>query len=246
MIFMAQTIIVDNEGNLKKASCLIGSPDCVIFDLDGTLVNTIVDLGLACDYLLKERGLELKWNVDDYKNFVGNGAKLLVKRAFEDKLSESELDAVYEEFKVKYDEIKFDHASVYPGMKEVICALKKAGKKLVVCTNKPDISAKGMISAMFGENQFDVVQGVVDNKLKKPNPRVPREILNFLSVSPQNTVWIGDSNVDMEAAHNLGCRSIGVTWGFRPADNLISAGAEVLINSPKDILKIFKIDIDNI
>lgn len=243
---MKKTIIVNNSCDINAASDKIGSPECVIFDLDGTLVNTIQDLGLACDYLLKKYGKAPKWSVDDYKNFVGNGAKLLVKRAFENKLSDDELNSIYEEFKVKYDEIKFDHAHVYPGMKEVVNCLKMAGKKLVVCTNKPDISAKGMVAAMFGENAFNVVQGVLDNKPKKPDPTVPLEILSSLSVTPQNSVWIGDSNVDMEAAHNLGCFGIGVTWGFRPAENLISADADVLISKPEDILKIFKINIDNV
>lgn len=243
---MEKTIIVDSEKDILETSKKIGSPYCVIFDLDGTLVNTIQDLGLACDYLLKKHGFDVEWDIDDYKNFVGNGAKLLVKRAFKDNLSESELDSIYEEFKVKYDEIKLDHAHIYPVMKEVIFALKAAGKKLVVCTNKPDLSAKGMIYRFFGENVFDVVQGALDNKPKKPDPQVPSEILSSLSVSSQNAVWIGDSNVDIEAAHNLGCPGIGVTWGFRPAENLISAGADIIINRPEDILKIFKIDIDNV
>ncbi len=242
---MKETIIADNEENFKTASIIAGVPQCIIFDLDGTLVNTIDDLGLACDYLLEKHGKALKWTVADYKNFVGNGAKLLVKRAFENKLSDSELDSIYEEFKVKYNEIKLDHAHVYLGMEKVVKKLKDAGIILVVCTNKPDLAAKGMINSLFPENVFDVVQGALDNKPKKPDPLVPLEILDSLSIKPENTVWIGDSNVDIESARNLGCLGIGVTWGFRPADNLISAGADIILNKPEDILKIFKIRIDN-
>lgn len=242
---MKETIIADNEENFKTASIIAGVPQCIIFDLDGTLVNTIDDLGLACNYLLEKHGQPLKWTVADYKNFVGNGAKLLVKRAFENKLSDSELDSIYEEFKVKYNEIKLDHAHVYPGMEKVVKKLKDEGIILVVCTNKPDLAAKGMINSLFPENVFDVVQGALDNKPKKPDPLVPLEILDSLSIKPENTVWIGDSNVDIESARNLGCLGIGVTWGFRPADNLISAGADIILNKPEDILKIFKIRIDN-
>lgn len=242
---MNKTVIVDCEDNLNKARSIVRAPQCIIFDLDGTLVNTIDDLGLACDYLLEKHGIEPKWTVEDYKNFVGNGAKLLVKRAFENKLSEDELNSIYEEFKIKYDEIKLEHAHVYPGMLNVVKALKNAGITLVVCTNKPDIAAKGMINSLFPENIFDVVQGALDNKPKKPNPLVPAEILNNLCVKTENSVWIGDSNVDIESAHNLGCPGIGVTWGFRPAENLISAGADLILNNPKDILKIFEISIDN-
>lgn len=243
---MKKTIIADNEENFQTASSIAGVPKCIIFDLDGTLVNTIDDLGLACDYLLDKHGIEPKWTVADYKNFVGNGAKLLVKRAFENKLSESELDAIYEEFKIKYNEIKLEHAHVYPDMDKVVKSLKDAGIILVVCTNKPDVAAKGMIDTLFPKNAFDVVQGALDNKPKKPDPLVPSEILSALSVKPKDAVWIGDSNVDMEAAHNLGCLGIGVTWGFRPLENLVSAGADIIINNPKDILKIFKIRIDNV
>lgn len=242
---MSKTIIVENEESLKSASSVAGVPKCIIFDLDGTLVNTIDDLGLACDYLLKKHGIEPKWTVADYKNFVGNGAKLLVKRAFENKLSDSELDSIYEEFKIKYNEIKLEHAHIYPGIEQVAKALKDAGIILVVCTNKPDVAAKGMISALFANNSFDVVQGALDNKPRKPNPLVPSEILKSLSIKSNEAVWIGDSNVDIEAAHNLGCLGIGVTWGFRPLENLVSAGADIILNNPKDILKIFKIHIDN-
>ena len=100
----------------------------------------------------------------------GNGAKLLVQRAFENKLSTEELESAYARFKVVYDKIKFDHAHVYPEMAEVVRALKNAGKKLVVCTNKPDLSAKGMVFELFGRNVFDVVQGALDSKPKKAGP----------------------------------------------------------------------------
>ncbi len=97
---------------------------CAVFDLDGTLINTIDDLAAACDILLKQSGTEPHWSLDDYKRFVGNGAKLLVKRAFDNKLSEAELDAQYELFKPIYNEIKLDHAHPYSGMPEVVSELK--------------------------------------------------------------------------------------------------------------------------
>lgn len=243
---MKRPILVDGESSLKDARLITGCPRCVIFDLDGTLVDTIEDLGLACDFVLDKHGIKPKWCIDDYKKFVGNGAKLLVKRAFENKLGESDLESAYNEFKVKYNEIKLDHAHVYPGMDIVVNRLRCAGIKLAVCTNKPDKAAKGMIDALFNKNIFHIVQGALDNRPKKPDPQVPSEILSSLSVSADETVWIGDSNVDMESAHHLGCVGIGVSWGFRPIDNLISAGADIIVNAPEDILKIFEIDIDNV
>lgn len=243
---MGRILTISNKDDLIAAAEVIGDPKCVIFDLDGTLVNTIDDLGLACDYLLRKHGFEPKWTVADYKNFVGNGARLLVERAFENKLSDRELSSVYEEFKVKYNEIKLDHAHIYPMMDQVVSKLKAAGLTLIVCTNKPDTAAKGMISALFPENSFDIVRGALDSKPKKPDPTVPNEIIDSLDISADECVWIGDSNVDIESAKNLGCRSIAVTWGFRPVENLLSAGPDIVINEPADILKIFKIDIDNI
>lgn len=243
---MGRILTVSNSEDANLASGIVGTPKCIIFDLDGTLINTIDDLGLACDFLLKKHGIEPKWTVADYKNFVGNGARLLVQRAFDNKLSERDLDSIYEEFKIKYNEMKLEHAHIYPKMNGVIRKLKSHGYILVVCTNKPDTAAKGMISALFPENSFDIVQGALDSKPKKPDPTVAREIIDSLGISPDKCLWIGDSSVDIETASNLGCRSIGVTWGFRPTENLVSAGADVIINSPEDILKILKIDIDNI
>lgn len=218
---------------------------CIIFDLDGTLVNTIDDLGLACDYLLKQKGITPEWTVEDYKSFVGNGAKLLVERAFEGRLSSCELEEQYGLFKKKYNEIKMEHAHAYEGMKEIVSVLKNAGLKLVVCTNKPDLAAKGMVEDIFGKGVFDVIQGALDDKPKKPDPAVAKEILNDLGIKPKECIWIGDSDVDIKAAHNLGCRSVAVTWGFRSFESLFACCPTLIIDSPKDILKIFNFNIDN-
>lgn len=212
---------------------------CVIFDLDGTLVNTIEDLGLACDYLLEKQGRELKWTIDDYKNFVGNGAKLLVERAFEGELSANELEEQYQQFKIKYNEIKMEHAHAYEGIKEVVSILKENNIKLAVCTNKPDVAAKGMIKDIFGSDMFDIVCGAVDDLPKKPDPTIAKSIIKELKVTPNECVWIGDSSVDIETAKNLGCKSIGVTWGFRSFEHLFKAYPTLILNEPKEILKIF-------
>lgn len=217
---------------------------CIIFDLDGTLVNTIDDLAGACDYLLKEQGIEPKWTLNDYKNFVGNGAKLLVSRAFDGKLSDEELDKLYAEFKVKYNEIKLDNAYAYDGMKEVVSALKKAGYKLAVCTNKPNISAVEMVETVYGKGVFDFILGAVDDVPKKPDPAMANMIINKLNVNAEECVWIGDSSVDIESAHNIGCKSIAVSWGFRSRESLVSAKPSLIADTPKDFLKIFNLSVD--
>lgn len=218
---------------------------CVIFDLDGTLVDTIDDLGNACNYLLKKQGIEPEWTKDDYKRFVGNGAKLLVSRAFKEKLSEEELDRQYKLFKVKYNEIKLDNAYAYDGMISVVSELKNRGYKLAVCTNKPNEAAVDMVECVYGKNTFDYIMGAIDSVAKKPAPDMPAKILQALNVSADECVWIGDSNVDIESAENIGCKSIAVTWGFRPIDELRKAHPDVILNNPKEILNFFNFDIDN-
>lgn len=211
----------------------------VIFDLDGTLVNTITDLGLACDYLLKNFGIEPKWTEEDYKQFVGNGAKLLVSRAFGGKLSDEELEEQYSLFKIKYNEIKMDNTHIYDGMYEVAKEIKNKGVKIAVCTNKPHISAKEMVEQLFGKGFFDMIVGAVDDIPKKPDPAMPNIILNNFGISTDKCVWIGDSSVDMETARNLGCESIAVTWGFRSYESLIKYNPSFVAKNPEDILKFF-------
>lgn len=210
---------------------------CVIFDLDGTLVNTIDDLGRACDHLLKRKGLPLKWTANDYKRFVGDGAKLLVDRAFEGRLSESELSEQYELFKKKYNEIKLENAYVYDGVAELVAYLKSAGLRLAVCTNKPDAAAKGMTLALFGDGVFDYILGAVDGVPKKPENDMPMKIINAIGITPDECLWIGDSAVDIKSAENLGCPCIAVTWGFRARSELENKGALCIVDNPEDILK---------
>ncbi|MDE5605627.1 MAG: HAD-IA family hydrolase [Eubacterium sp.] len=213
---------------------------CVIFDLDGTLVNTIIDLGRACDYLLRNSGIEPRWTESDYKAFVGNGAKILVSRAFSGKLSPEELEKQYSVFKVKYNAIKMENAYVYDGMLDVVNAIKSSETKVAVCTNKPDAAAKGMVEALFGAEVFDVIVGAADDLPKKPDPAMPNKILTKLNVSADECIWIGDSTVDLESAKNLGCKSIAVTWGFRSVETLLECGPNYVVNSPKEILDVFK------
>lgn len=235
---------IEIDDGLYEIISEIRQAKCIIFDLDGTLVNTIDDLAGACDYLLKEQGIEPKWNLNDYKRFVGNGAKLLVSRAFEGKLSDAELEEQYAKFKVKYNEIKLNHACAYDGMIDIVNALKIKGYKLAVCTNKPNISAVEMVEIVYGKNTFDFILGAVDNVPKKPNPAMAQMILSKLSVNADECVWIGDSSVDIESAHNIGCRSVAVTWGFRSYESLLLAEPTLIADTPKDFLKIFNLSVD--
>ena len=143
---------------------------CALFDLDGTLADTSADLGRATAWVLEKLGRKAKWSDKDYRAFVGNGARMLLDRAFEHSLSESELDEALELFKVKYNEILLDNAVVYDGVKEALDCLKSKGIKLAVVTNKPHQSAVLMVESLFGRDYFDFIVGAVEDKPKKPDP----------------------------------------------------------------------------
>ncbi len=211
---------------------------CAVFDLDGTLVNTIDDLGAACNTLLKKYGYNYIWSEADYKKFVGNGAKKLVERAFGGKLSTDELENIYSEFKVLYNRTMLDNAYAYEGIKEQLEILKNSGIKLVVVTNKPNEAAKGMVEHIFGEDFFDFISGVVDGKPTKPDPYSTLLALEAVNCKPEEAIYFGDSNVDMQTARNANIEAVGVTWGFRSFEELFAEHPSIIIDEPKYISKL--------
>lgn len=233
------------DDGLYETVSSLRNAKCVIFDLDGTLVNTIVDLARTCDFLLKNDGIKPKWTIEDYTRFVGNGARVLVERVYEGSLTDEELNFRYELFKKKYNEIKLDNAYIYSGVKELCQGLKTKGIKLAVCTNKPCLAAVDMVESLFGKNLFDVVCGAEDGIPKKPDAAMAKYILEKLSMTPEECVWIGDSPVDIKSAENIGCKCIAVTWGYTSSELLHLSFPALIVDTPKDILEIFDFDIDN-
>lgn len=210
-----------------------------LFDLDGTLVNSVDDLGRATDYVLESYSISPKWTKEDYLSFVGNGAKKLLDRAFEHKLSEQELNKALDLFRKKYNEILLDNAFVYDGIKDALDKIKEMGVKLGVVTNKPHESAVKMVETLFGKDYFDVVVGATEDKPKKPDPYMPRTALESLGVSADDAIFFGDSDVDIYTAKNAGIESVGCSWGFRSFECLFSASPSVIIDSPSYIPKLF-------
>lgn len=212
---------------------------CAVFDLDGTLVNTIDDLAGACEILIKKYNFDAKWTMDDYRNFVGNGAKKLVDRAFNFTLDEQTLTQRYEEFKVIYNKIKLDHAHTYDGIKEQLDILKEKGIALAVVTNKPNVAAVSMVEYIFGKNYFDVIIGCVDGVPTKPNPQTTNMALEKMGCTPKEAIFFGDSEVDMQTAKNAGIEAIGCSWGFRSFSVLFAENPSAIIDSPSYISKLF-------
>ena len=212
---------------------------CALFDLDGTLVNTIDDLGRAVDFVLKQFGIESKWTIDDYKRFVGNGAKKLLDRAFSHALDDTQLDKAYELFKSKYNEILLDNAKAYDGITDALNELKAKGIKLAVVTNKPQSSATLMVESIFKKDFFDAIVGAIEDAPKKPDPYPAIKALDILGCKPSEAIYFGDSDIDVYTAKNAGIKAVACSWGFRSIESLAAAAPFVIINSADYIVKFF-------
>lgn len=205
-----------------------------IFDLDGTIADTINDLADAVNYGLYQLNCP-EHSIEQYKNFVGNGAQLLCYRALpDDRKSESE--KLYSFFSQYYDQHYLDKTKLYSGIKETLNKLSENGVILAVATNKPQNVARQIISKLLPDINFVKVLGGCDEREKKPDPAIIREILNILP--DNNTAFmIGDSNVDIRTAKNSGITSIGCIWGFRSRQELVDENADYIAENAKDIAK---------
>lgn len=212
---------------------------CAIFDLDGTLINTIEDLGDAGNYTLKHYGIDDAWSYDDYKYMVGNGNRKLVERVFRGRIPAEQLEEAYRVFMEYYDRNKLNKTRPYDGIQDAIDTIKGKGIKVAVCTNKVQASAIGILDHFFGENYFDAIIGQVDGVPTKPDPAMPRRALDALGCTAQEAVYFGDTSVDMQTAKNAGIEAVGVTWGFRKFDELFKEEPSVIIDDPSYIPKLF-------
>lgn len=209
----------------------------VIFDLDGTLVNSIDDLADAANAALLENGFHAR-STDEIRQFVGNGAAELLRRALPEGEYNAENAAKMRAcFDLAYRKGFAVKTKPYKGIPELLYELKRRGVLLAVASNKPDEFTKAIVSHFFGDT-FDTVQGQTDSIPKKPDPTVALEIMRKLNVPKEFTVFAGDSDVDIHTASNSGVTSIGCSWGFRPAETLREAGADFIINSPSEMAEL--------
>ena len=211
---------------------------CCIFDLDGTLLNTINTIEYYGNNALSRCGLP-PIGVDKYKYFVGNGAKILVKRMLDFcKCESSEIfEKVYDDYTKSYDNDVLYKTEVYDGIKETLAELKKNNIKIAVLSNKPDFAAKSVVDIFFGKGYFDVVFGQRENVPIKPDPQGVFEILDMFNLEKEDCLYIGDTGVDMSTGKSAGLFSVGVLWGFRGEEELCSAGADTIIEKPQELLK---------
>ena len=209
-----------------------------IFDLDGTLLDTIGDLAVACDYMLNLRGLP-SHTIEEYRSMVGNGIMRLVERALPEELRTKEYVA---EARHDFLEYYFDHIDIYTrpydGIHEVLKRLQDEGWQLAVASNKFDAGTKRLVAKFFPDIHFTSVYGNREGFPLKPDKALLDTIIAECCSAPEQCYMIGDSGVDMECARNAGTHSVGCSWGFRSREELVESGAEKIADTPSECLQI--------
>ena len=209
----------------------------VIFDLDGTILDTLEDLALAGNHTCELHGWPT-FAVDQYRYKVGNGMLKLVERFMPAEYAGDArmFELALAEFRAYYAEHKEDHTAPYPGIIPMLDALRAEGVSLAVLTNKDHAAATPLVERFFGPDRFALVQGRVDRFAPKPDPAITRFVLDQLQADPASTLYVGDSNVDILCGHNAGLRAAGVSWGFRGRAELASAGADYIVDTPAELV----------
>ncbi len=210
--------------------------ETVIFDLDGTLLDTLDDLAGAVNHALTLRGFPPRTR-DEVRMFVGNGVAKLMERAVPAGTSPGETAAALADFKTFYGLHKRDRTAPYPGVPEMLKALRESGRKIAVVSNKFDLAVKGLMDDYF-PGFIDAAAGESETSPKKPDPTMVFRVLSGLKADPGLAVYVGDSDVDIQTARNAGLPCISVTWGFRDREFLAAHGAAVFARTPAELLKL--------
>ena len=209
-----------------------------IFDLDGTLTNTLESMTYSVNLTLKEMGLS-QITKDQCRMFVGNGARVLIEESL--KVSgDPEASRIEEGMKIYgriFDQNCTYHVTPYEGIPEMLKALKDRGIHLAVLSNKPDRQTVKVVKEIFGDEIFDYAQGQKDGIRRKPEPDGVWYLMEQMQVSKEECLYIGDSEVDAATGKNAGLKTIGVLWGFRDRKTLETAGADHLIERPEELLQ---------
>lgn len=211
----------------------------VVFDLDGTLADTLRDLAEATNAALRESGLPPR-PLEAYPHMVGNGLAKLIERAAGPDVPQAERERIRQDFLRIYGRDCLRYTRPYEGMPEALAALRGAGIPLLVVTNKPDAQAHTIVRGLFGRGAFAGIYGNGEGRKVKPDPALTLEALASVGARPENSLFIGDSDVDVYTAANAGMRSAGAVWGFRGEEELREAGADFLLHKPAEILDTYE------
>lgn len=206
----------------------------VIFDLDGTLLNTINDLGICCNYALEKLGYPTH-ALSAYPFMVGNGVRTLVERARPNATPE-EVDKIVKVFKEYYNEHNTDTSKPYDDIYELLKTLTEKGVAVAVASNKYQEAVTHIINHFFPDIPFVAVEGQIEGRRIKPDPSIVFSILNKYPTPKSDVLYVGDSAVDIETAKRACIENVGVTWGFSPVSHLRKAYADHIVSSPSEIL----------
>ena len=205
----------------------------LIFDLDGTLLNTLADLRDSTNFALKKFNYPEK-TTDEVRNFVGNGLRMLIKRAVPQGTNDKTVDAVLSEMKTHYREHYHDGTVPYDGILPFLRKMKRCGLRMAIVSNKANPMVQ-LLRTLYFDDLIPVAVGELDGVPRKPAPDMVRIAMQRLGCTEENTVYIGDSEVDIETAKNTGLPCFSVGWGFRTEESLRSAGAETIYCSPAEL-----------
>ena len=208
----------------------------IVFDLDGTLINSLEDLADSANHVLTQHGFP-PHPVDAYRYFVGDGVRKLIERILpEEERTDARIEQCRVEFVAYYKIHMEDKTSVYPGIIELMKALKERGLKIAVATNKVHVAVAPLMAKYFPGIRFDSLIGQREGIPVKPHPQIMYDILKETGCQPSEALHVGDTATDMQLAHNAGVESVGVLWGYRPLEELQEAGAEHIIRVPEELL----------
>lgn len=210
--------------------------EAVLFDLDGTLVDSLGDLAVSMNTALHALGLPIH-ETQQYRQLVGNGVKELVRRAVpEERRDATTLAAVHARFSAHYTKHYADSTAPYEGIIPLLTELSARGLRLGVVSNKPDAFTKEIVRKVLA-HPFDFVLGQTEALPSKPEPDMPLAALHEMGVRPVDCAYVGDSDVDMFTGRNAGIRIVvGCSWGFRGRHELTAAGADAVIDSPDELI----------
>ena len=207
-----------------------------IFDLDGTLLDTLTDLAASCNYALRTHGMP-EHSIDDVRRFVGNGVRKLMERAIPNGETNPDFEATFATFREHYMQHSLDTTKPYPGIEDVLTELKARGCRLAVVSNKMMAATVELCKHFFPDTiEVAIGENEAEGIRKKPAPDTVLAALKRLGVSGDNAVYVGDSDVDLSTARNSNLPCISVLWGFRDRDFLLDHGAITLITSPMELL----------
>lgn len=212
----------------------------VLFDLDGTLVNSLCDLATSCNLALESFGFPIH-EIEKYKYFVGNGMQNLIEKILpENKRDNDTHKKVFDVFYDYYRQHFADKTVPYEGICELLGNLKKKGLKIGIISNKKHEMTLEVVNKLFDSSIFDVIYGKMEGYPTKPDVRLTLKLMEELGVKPDECVLVGDSGMDMAASVNAGCKGIGVLWGFRGKEELLENGADYIAEKPCEILNLIE------